>query len=311
MKICYLIQTHKNIEQIYRLVKVIKNSSPQSYIYIIHSVQCFSLNQELFQEFSNIQITNTTTRLGDFSLIQGYFDCVEYLINNNIDFDWLINLSGQDYPTQPLPKIEKFLQNTNYDAFAEYFDALSPQNPWQIGLGRQRYFHQYWRSSQELTNWQKKAIKPIKDLINASPFKLKLETSYSLAIGREFEHTPFDHKFICYGGSYFVTLSKKCVLYLYEVFSKDKYLIQYYQQTSQAEESLIQTILLNSELFRISNNNHRYIDFSHSKYGHPSILTSQYYDLLLNKDIHFARKFDIHEDNQILNLLDQHILHNL
>lgn len=305
MKICYLIQTHKNIEQIYKLVKVIKTSSPQSYIYIIHSPTNFKLAQEQFSEFSDIKITNITTQLGDFSLTQGYFNCVEFLIKHNIDFDWLINLSGQDYPTQPLFKIEKFLQNTSYDAFAEYFDALSPQNPWQIELGRQRYFYHYWRASQELTNWQKILIKPIKNLVNASPFNVKIETSYALAIGKELKQTPFHQKYVCYGGSYFVTLSNKCVMYLYEVFSTNKYLIQHYQQTSQAEESLIQTILVNSDLFRISNTNHRYIDYKGSKYGHPRILTTQDYDSLLNKDIHFARKFDIHNDTKILDLLDK------
>lgn len=307
MRICYLIQTHKNLEQIHRLVKVIKTSSPQSYIYIIHDSSKFKLTKELFQEFSDIHITNTQVQLGDFSLIQGYFDCVEYLIKNNIDFDWLINLSGQDYPTQPLPKIEKFLQNTNYDALIQYFDALSPQNPWQTGLGRQRYFYHYWRSSEQLTNSQRILIKPIKDLVNVSQSKVKIEISYALAIGRELKHTPFHQKFICYGGSYFTTLSKKCVIYLHQVFSNNKYLIQYYQQTSQAEESLIQTILVNSELFNISNNHHRYIDFNRSKYGHPRVLTIQDHNVLLNEEYHFARKFDIYQDIQILDLLDKQI----
>jgi Core-2/I-Branching enzyme len=307
MKICYLIQTHKNIEQIYRLVKVIKTSSPQSYIYIIHDSKKNELNKELFQEFSDIKITNRKAQLGDFSLIQGYFDCIEFLIKNNIDFDWLINLSGQDYPTQPLPKIEKFLQNTNYDAFAQYFDVLSPQNPWEAKLGHQRYFYHYWRSSQNLTNWQRILIKPIKDIVNASQLKVKIETSYALAIGWERKHTPFHQKFICYGGSFFTTLSKKCVIHLYQVFNNNKYLVQHYQKTSQAEESLIQSILVNSGLFNISNHHHRYIDYNLSKYGHPRILTHQDYHLLLSEKIQFARKFDIYQDVQILDLLDKRI----
>jgi len=32
--------------------------------------------------------------------MQGYLDALDWLFSHQIDFDWLINITGQDYPTQ-------------------------------------------------------------------------------------------------------------------------------------------------------------------------------------------------------------------
>jgi hypothetical protein len=43
-----------------------------------------------------------------------------WLEEEKFDFDWLITTSGQDYPVQPLHRIESFLENTSRDAFVEH-----------------------------------------------------------------------------------------------------------------------------------------------------------------------------------------------
>jgi hypothetical protein len=42
-------------------------------------------------------------------------NAVNWLFEKNSNFDWLINLTGQDYPTQTLSETEDFLAKTDCD----------------------------------------------------------------------------------------------------------------------------------------------------------------------------------------------------
>ena len=127
MKVVYLIQTYRNPEQIYRLVRIIKQSSPNSYVLISHDFTGCNLSPAPLRELSGVELIKTQIkgRRGQFSLVQTYLDAINWLFSRNVKFDWLCYLSSQDYPTQHLSKIEKFLTETSYDGFLEYFDAFS------------------------------------------------------------------------------------------------------------------------------------------------------------------------------------------
>ncbi|KYC39249.1 N-acetylglucosaminyltransferase [Scytonema hofmannii PCC 7110] len=308
MKICYLIQTHKNPEQIYRLVKVIKQLSPDSYVLISHNYYTCDLDRIPIQNLPNVEviISNKIQRY-DFSILQAYFNAIDWLFQHNIKFDWLVNLTGQDYPTQPLPKIENFLAQTKYDGFLEYFDVFSPQSPWGLKTGCDRYCYQYLLSHVQLSREQKILFKLVKNFINYFQNIVKIDVSPVLMIACQSEISPFNEQFKCYGGSYFTTLSWKCIRYLHDLFIKSSKIISYYKNTLLPEESLIQTLLVNSNKFNLCDRNCRYINFKKSRHGHPHLLTLQDYPFLIQEDMHFARKFDIAKNSQILDLLDKRI----
>jgi hypothetical protein len=308
MKICYLIQTHKNPEQIYRLVKLIKQLSPDSYVLISHNYYTCDLDRIPIQNLPNVEIiiSNKIQRY-DFSILQAYFNAIDWLFQHNIKFDWLVNLTGQDYPTQPLPKIEKFLVQTEYDGFLEYFDVFSPQSPWSLKTAYNRYYYQYFLSPVQLSSKQKIIFKPVKKFINFFQKIVRVDISPVLMIAYKSKKLPFNRQFKCYGGSYFTTLSWKCISYLHALSINPSKIINYYKKTLLPEESLIQTLLVNSKKFNLCDRNYRYINFEHSRHGHPHLLTHQDYPFLIQEDIHFARKFDIAENSKILDMLDKRI----
>ncbi len=308
MKICYLIQTHKNPEQIYRLVKVIKQLSTDSYVLISHNYYTCDLDRISIQNLPNVEviISNKIQRY-DFSILQAYFNAIDWLFQHNIKFDWLVNLTGQDYPTQPLPKIEKFLAQTKYDGFLEYFDVFSPQSPWELKTGCDRYCYQYFISPVQLSRKQKILFKLVKNLINPFQNIVRIDVSPVVRIAYKSKSLPFNKQFKCYGGSYFTTLSWKCISYLHTLFINSSKIINYYKRTLLPEESLIQTLLVNSNKFNLCDRNYRYINFKKSRHGHPHLLSDKDYPFLIQEDIHFARKFDIAENSKILDLLDKRI----
>jgi hypothetical protein len=319
MKILYLIQTFKEPEQIYRLVQIIKKSSPASQILVSHDFSACDFNVTQLQSIPGVEVLRLSGKggRGDFSMIQGYLDAVDWLFSHNTDFDWLINLSGQDYPTQPLPRIEKFLAETKYDGFLEYFKALSDseQNPWGISEGHNRYLYQYWRSSVyvPMHSLGGKILNRLGLVIEKTqPFIRLFWTFDCLTVGVIATSAPFNENFLCYGGSYYHALSRKCVQFLYDFSKQHPDLVDYYRKTICPNESFIQTVLLNSGLFNLCNDCKRYLDFtSPQDNSRPRTLTFEDYPALIKDNIHFARKFEPAEDSRILDMLDARILQNI
>ena len=317
MKVLYFIQTHRNPEQIYRLVQTIKKSSPASHILISHDFTSCNLDTTPFRNLSGVEVLKLSGKggRGDFSMLQGYLDAVDWLFTHNTDFDWLVNLSGQDYPTQPLPLMEKFLAETKYDGFLNYFEALSDSehNPWGIRESCNRYLYQYWRSGVyisanslpgKMLNRLGLVIEKVQPFIRIG---LLLD---GFMVGVRANSTPFNEKYLCYGGSYFHTLSSKCVKFLYNFSQQNAGLVSFYKKTFVPVESFIPTVLVNSRLFSLCNDNKRYIDFSICENGSPRTLTFEDYPALIKDNIHFARKFDPAQDSRILDMLDARILNN-
>jgi hypothetical protein len=308
MRVVYLIQTHTNPEQIYRLVKVIKKSSNDSYIVMSHNFNASQIDVELFESLPNVKVLRAKkVGRGDFSITQAYLDVVDWILTQNIQFDWLANLTGQDYPTQSLSKFENFLAATEYDGFFDYFNVLSDKCTWGAKDGRDRYFYQYWWSGIELAKWQRGLFKPFRVLINnVQPF-VRIDSSYGLIIGQRAASAPFNEKFVCYGGSYFKTISRQCIQYIHDFCSTNPDFVNYYKKVRLPDESFMQTILVNSGLFNFYPRNMRYIDWENSRHGHPRILTSEDFPNLIKDKYYFARKFDMNRDGKVLDMLDERI----
>ncbi len=306
MRVCYLIQTYKNPRQINRLLEAIANSKSDPLVFIVHDFSKCPLN--LAKSPKNIEIKLVSAKGGraDFSLLQGYLDAVDWLLNGDRTFDWLINLTGQDYPIQPIVQIENFLAQTSYDAFLEYSEVFSVRSNWGIRQGKSRYCYKYLQSIADLPDRYKDLLKPLKIINYLQPW-FRVNFSYGLTFGIK-STTPFNDDFVCYGGSYFCTLSRKCLEYLDEFTKTHPNLVNYYKGVSVSSESFLQTILVNSKLFDICNDGKRYYDFTGTRHGRPCTLTAKDYPAIAQSDCHFARKFDLNLDSQILDLLDERIL---
>ena len=118
VKVVYLILTHTNPEQILRLVKSLSSGNSASHIVIHHNYSCSDLCTDPFERFNNVHLVEdpVCVRWGEFSLTQAVLHSIEW-ISRKFKFNWLVFISGQDYPIQPIREIEKFLNTTNYDGF--------------------------------------------------------------------------------------------------------------------------------------------------------------------------------------------------
>ena len=305
MKICYFIMSHKNPEQIYRLIRTIKQFNPNSHILLSHDSRNCSLDVSMLQKLDGVDVQFAEAERGDFSPVEKYLSGIKWLLNNNIDFDWLINLSGQDYPVQPLSEIEYLLSKTKYDGFLEFFNVFSPENHWNMREASQRYLYQYKKIPISLPKWIIPMLKVTKTM-NYLQNWFRIHFEYGLRVGTK-KKTIFNDNYHCYGGSFFTILSKKCVDFLNDLSTKNSHIFEYYKNVLVPDESFIQTVLVNSNRFDLYNQSKHYTNFSNTTHGHPAILTVKDYDAMTQKKYYFARKFDINLDRKILDMLDEKI----
>jgi hypothetical protein len=306
MKVCYLLQTHKNPNQIYRLVHTLKQLSPAAQIILNHDFTNCELDRAKFETFSHIQIIPSQGGRGNFSLVQSYLEATQWLLNHVSDFDWLIHLTGQDYPIHPLADVERFLLETHYDGFLEYFQVFSQESPWKAQEGYTRYFYQYRTLSSNLSDWQKELLRPIKILNYFQPF-IRVNSSYGLTLGLK-TSVPFNSEFVCYGGSFLCILSRECINYLHKFVELNPGILNHYKGVANPDESFIQTVLINSQLFNLCNDSKRYFDFSGTRNGHPRVLSAEDFPKLVESQAYFARKFDLNQDSSIFDLIDEYLL---
>ena len=308
-KIVYLIASHNNPSQLLRLVKTIKTESPDAQVLIHHDYSSCYLDSSTFKQLNDVHILENyvSVKWGEFSMVQMELRCIDWLIDNSIEFDWLIFLSGQDYPIKPLAEIEEFLNKTEYDGFVEYYLAKPSQkiqtNP-RAKFWR-RCFYQYYKISSAPNL---KVAHAIGRIINKRQPFVNLQTHKSgVYLGIRSFLTPFDSKFLAYTGSQWHTLSYRCIRYIHDFVDANPAFVKYYQKTLIPDEYFFQTILINNPQINIFNDNKRYIAWDKNC---PTILSDQDFDGLIASNQHFARKFDSNVDIQILERLDQYFLAN-
>jgi ubiquinone biosynthesis protein COQ9 len=100
------------------------------------------------------------------------------------------------------------------------------------------------------------------------------------------------------------------VLFIHEYLEQNPDLLKYYKRTVVPDESLIQSVLINSQKFNLCNESKRYADTYERIDGHARALDLADYETLISSDFHFARKFDLNTNSAILDKLDKFLLEN-
>ncbi|MCL1473004.1 beta-1,6-N-acetylglucosaminyltransferase [Argonema antarcticum] len=301
MKVCYLIQSHNNPEQVCRLARIIKISSPNCQVLISHDFSTSYLDIAPLSDLSGVDLIkrNKPPIRSEYSFFEVYLEALDWLFEHSSDFDWLVYLSGQDYPTQPLSKFEEFLSNTEYDAFIQHWKT----GPWHPqNRGYTRFYYQYYFY---IPKWLHPVVKKI-SRINQIQSIIHIFTTFGMRVGVKSFSIPFNDNFVCYGNVTWCSISRKCLKYLKEFLRNNPKLVNYYKRTIAPEESIIATVLANNKSFNLCDNDMRYVVIGDRQTGHYKIMTIEDYPNMTNGNFYFARRFD--PNSEILDLLDPKIL---
>jgi hypothetical protein len=304
MRVCYLIQSHRDPRQIARLVAALGGMSPGAFVLVVHDTAGCALDPRALESAAETRCipARGPVRRGYLSMLEPWFQGVEWLRGAGIDYDWLVYLSGQDYPTQPLARSEAALAEADCDGFIRWWPALGTTGPWRRRRqGHRRYYYRY----RDAPRWAAPALRLARAL-NGVQSLVHVHLAYGPRIGLRARRTPFDAGRVCYAGWQWTTLRRACAEFVLAAVERERELVEYYRRTICPDESLVQTLLLNDGRFRLVDDNLRYADTGGPE-GRARVLGVADLDEITRDRYHFARKFDLDHDARVLDLLDERL----
>jgi hypothetical protein len=302
---CYFIQSHRDPEQIYRLLRTLRRGSPGAPIVLQHNPAHCALDEGPLSALGNVhflRLRERQVRANYNCQVQPFLDAIGLLEGAGVSYDWFVSLTAQCYPVQPLPAFEAHLEASGADGFLRYWDVLGPESPWSQRKPKARYWHRYLRLPEGAEPWLR-ALRPLTKIL---PLHFYLD--YGPLVGRRTWSTPFRNGFRCLGGWAWFSLRRQAVLYLRDFLAEHPEVVEHYKRTVTPEESIVQTVLVNSGKFRLVNDDLRLIDYEKAHKGSPRTMTSADLPLLASGKYYFARKFDLGVDAGVLDRIDAELL---
>lgn len=310
-RVVYFVASHVCPEQIARLARACRTGGDRSRVLIHHDYKCSDLPPESVEPIPNLDLMRDSAPVewGGFTQCVMILRSMQWLLDNR-DFDWVVYLSGQDYPCMPLAQIERELTDADCDGF---LDANPVENRWWV-IGGQRYLYQYftlpkfrgWGRVQEMLHRRNERILAQGGVPR---FVIPQEKDRGFRVGYRPVFTPWRNGFKCYAGSSWWTLNRRSIEYMVRFARQNHRLAHFYRRVQFApNESYFLTILLNNPELKLEvRRSKRFIRWSHPETGHPDVLRADDFNEIVNSGCHFARKIDQRKDPRLLDLLDEHI----
>jgi hypothetical protein len=235
-------------------------------------------------------------------------------------FDWLIVISGQDYPVRPMPELEHLLAQTEHQLFVRLdeddavVDPPTRRDEWTFL--HDRYFRQYrwvpqrrWsRLSPQLQRALSGAAKVSVQTLSRSKW-LRVQRrprGFAPGLGVAAREHPFTDERPCRKGSDWFALSRPVFDDLMQEVRQSAGLLAYFRRTYIPSESFFHTLVLPKWEHLNSGSNLQFVRFRPNR-AHPDTLTDDDWDDLVASGEFFARKFDP-EDLELLDRIDRELL---
>lgn len=302
LRVCYHVQSHTLPGQLVRLIRTIRTSSPTSLVVVSHSEvgPVIELGDLACDE--SVIVRRVPNGYADFSHVDRWLEAVDLLTERGEDYDWLCNISGQDYPLIPLPEAERELAEGDADAYLQYFPVFTAGHKWPLRKARTRYCFAYARVP--LAPTAQRLLRPLAAVNRLQPL-VRFSPSHRAVGVRRRVAIPLED---IYGGSFFCSLSRDCTLYVREWARTHPAEVRYLRQVLTSAEIFFQTVLVGAGRFTLANDSKRYFDFRDSKGNHPKVLGVADLPRMQSRGAHFARKIDERVDARLLDVLDERVL---
>lgn len=278
MKIAHLILTHKNPEQLLRLINALDHPS---FVFFVHVDRKSDLQQfTSVIKKSNVFWVNKRARINwaGYGTIQATLNGFKEILPQK--YTYINVISGQDFPLKSASNIFDYINNRKG---CEFITCESIEDEWKEAAIRVKNYH--------LVDWNIPGKYGLARLLT----KLLPERKF-----------PFNYKIV--GRANWFTLTSAASQYILDFIAENPKFIRYFKLCWGADEFFFATILYNSGFKNNIENNLVYVDWNvPEKNGHPKILCIDDYENLISSPKLFARKFDAQKDSEILDRLEDYI----
>jgi hypothetical protein len=293
MNLVYLVVSHRNPDQVLRLVRALREG-PSGTVAVRHDQRRSRLDAGALEQAGAIALADDVeVEWGGWSHLRMLIEALEQ-IAAELDPDWLMVLSGQDYPLRPHDEVEERLATAGHDAFIgaawELPTDKPPPPPAEDFFLRYAYLHlRVPRGIPYLPGRLKRLA-----YVREAPPRLGLRRP----------RLPFGETLRCWVSSDWPTLNRRALEAVLRTAREQRRLMRHYRRTVAPAESFFATALMNDPRLGVSGDDRRFVRFA-PRSPNPDVLTSEDLDELKASGAQFARKFDVEVDGQILDLLDE------
>jgi hypothetical protein len=240
-----------------------------------------------------------------FGAVQAALQAMREIFATGTAFDYLVYVTGQDYPIKTNAEIRATLQNSGGKSFICYFPL--PFEGWHPSGGK------ITQSAARIEGWHfyflnqyirlPRKLRQSTGLFSVTRSPLWFLISLFLPAKRK-----FPRGFKPYGGWAYWCLTREHAEHVYRFAEAHRAFVRFFRFVKSADESFVQTILLNSPFKdQIVDDDLRYVDWSGGNCT-PRILGRDDLAKLRESPKLFARKFDTTVDATVLDLIDRELL---
>ena len=277
-RIAYVISAYKYPQQLGRLVRRLSSPSTASFSIHVDRKTSASTYRAMLAETEGVPnarfLPRHVSHWGGFGHVKASLKGLADVIERDGAFDYLVLLTGQDYPLRPVTAIEQYLGEANGRSFMNHWPL--PHQPWGARGGLER-----------LEDWH---------LVTFFRLHLALPLRRSIPGG-----------LVPYGGGAYWCFTRELAEYVHDFVLRNPRYVRFFEHALIPDEHFFHTIVLNSPLRgKVVNDNLRFIDWS--EIPGPTVLRMEHLPQLLASGKLFARKFDASVDAEVLDALDRHIL---
>ncbi|MFN3231999.1 MAG: beta-1,6-N-acetylglucosaminyltransferase [Alphaproteobacteria bacterium] len=307
MKLAFLILAHRNPQQVARLCGALTSSESQIYIHLDRKCDAASFAEEIqtarLTEDVKFVDSRTPVNWGGYSMIQATLASIRQLLEETSSTppDYVFLLSGQDYPIKSNSEIQAFMSANAGTEFISF--AQMPAPFWSEKEMRRIREYQFFDYP-----WLLGAAYEAGTIARRKTLRFYTVTRLAKYL---LPQRKFPAGLTPYSGSQWWALSRGCLEYVLDFLDRRPDVVKFFRWAGFPDEMVFQTVILNSDF--ASKASHEITNpvlsapLCHLEWGHldrPRTLTIDDWEALQASDKLFGRKFDMHEDAKILDLVD-------
>jgi Core-2/I-Branching enzyme len=275
-RIAYVVSAYKHPRQLGRLLRRLSTPNATFAVHVDRKTSK-SIFLEMQREAEAVPdvhfLERHVSHWRGFGHVRATLKGIADALERHPDFDYVVLLTGQDYPLRPPRHLEDVLGRAQGRSFLTW--RALPWSGWQPRGGMHR-----------IEDWHLVTYRKVHG---------------SLPLRR---HIPGG--LAPYGGGAYWCLARRAVEYTHDFVQRKPEYVRFFRHVLVPDELFFQTILLNSPLRDTIVNDHlRFIDWSEDP--GPTILRMEHLPALIGSGKLFARKFDATVDGRILDELDARI----
>lgn len=279
MRLAYLVSAYKLPENLVRLVTRLAADGESVVVHVDKRAPTavHRLMAAPFEDVPNVHfLPSHRSPYASYGHVQTTVKGLSLLHRIADPYDFVVLLTGQDYPIKPLAAARAQLASHLGQTFMEHFPL--PAESWHRG-GLPRLERWHFSTPHGLHAVRRSWLRPL------VPQGLPLDLAP-------------------HGGSGYWTMCRDHAEYALDFVGRNPAYTRFFRRAGIPDEIFFQTILMNSpHAAAVVNDALRYVDWDREEY--PAIFGIGDLELLRERPEPFARKFDCSRDEEILDALDQ------